>query len=679
MVNYSGSAAFINFGYNATDVVGDETRYKLYAGFSVPPLQSVSPSTHSASVTNPNLPSATWTLADPGAVFGRFQLSAATFNVPEGTPGRNSMVVNRMGGTRGTVTVDYAVTDGTATGGPSCGYTGIDYAIFGLPNTGTLTFPDGVTSRVFDVSVCEDNAYEQDETVNLALSNATGGAVLGTPSAAVLTITNDDAQPTISINDVSVNEPSSGNTSATFTVRLSGPSQWPTTVHYQTADGTAHAPDDYTALTDTVLTFNSFETSEQINVQINADTLNEPRETFFVQLSTPTNATIADAEGQGTISAPLISVGGVVISEFRLHGPAGAADQFVELYNNTDAPITVGTLDDSAGWSIVMRDPVTGNATSAAVIPNGTVLPARGHYLLTGSTYSLGAYAASDQVLALPLYDSPDAGFLLSKSAADPDNPQTLDAVGMGSAPVPFCEGMTLSNQMPGNVEHSYVRRTQTGRPQDTNDNAQDFALVVPDAAVVQGAATLGAPAPENTHAPSQLNAQLQASLVEPLVSAFEPPNRVRDLAPDACGGPNCAHGTLDIRRRFTNQTGRVVTALRFRVVDITTLGSLDPAGQADLRLLTSADILGVPTSRGVLTLRGTVLETPPLQAAGGGLNSGVTVALPAGGLAAGETIDVRFLLGVERGGSYRFFVNVEALTTSVNALTKHPSKVQLR
>jgi hypothetical protein len=66
----------------------------------------------------------------------------------------------------------------------------------------------------------------------------------------------------------------------------------------------------------------------------------------------------------------------------------------------------------------------------------------------------------------------------------------------------------------------------------------------------------------------------------------------------------------------------------------------------------------------GVL-LRGVKLEQPPVQQFGGGYNSTVTVdlsALPGGNLPAGQSVDVQFLLGVAQGGSFRFFIAVEAL-----------------
>src|SRR5207245_3154175 len=123
----------------------------------------------------------------------------------------------------------------------------------------------------------------------------------------------------ISINDVSLAEGNSGTTSFVFTVSLSNASSQTITVTYATADGTATTADnDYVAANGT-LTFNPGDTSKTITVTVNGDTKFEPDETFFVNLSNPINATIADGQGQGTIlnddAQPTISINDVSLAE----------------------------------------------------------------------------------------------------------------------------------------------------------------------------------------------------------------------------------------------------------------------------------------------------------------------------------------------------------------------------
>lgn len=109
------------------------------------------------------------------------------------------------------------------------------------------------------------------------------------------------AQPTLSINDVTVTEGNAGTINANFTVSLSAPSSQTVTVNYATADGTATGGSDYRAIASTQLTFPPMTTSQSVTVIVNGDVLDEPNETFFVNLSGPTNATIADGQGVGTI------------------------------------------------------------------------------------------------------------------------------------------------------------------------------------------------------------------------------------------------------------------------------------------------------------------------------------------------------------------------------------------
>ena len=79
----------------------------------------------------------------------------------------------------------------------------------------------------------------------------------------------------------------------------------------------------------------------------------------------------------------------------------------------------------------------------------------------------------------------------------------------------------------------------------------------------------------------------------------------------------------------------------------------------ADLRMLSSVD---TTANGGTITIRGTALEGPSDTVNGGGSNSSVVVAIPGGFLSQGASINVRYLLGVAQGGTFRFFVNVQTL-----------------
>src|SRR5690349_18367366 len=106
--------------------------------------------------------------------------------------------------------------------------------------------------------------------------------------------------PSIAIDDASITEGDSGTRQMTFTVKLSQAASGPVTVNYSTANGTATAGSDYTAATGT-LSFAAGETTKTITVAVAGDTTVETNETFTVNLSAPSGATIADGSATGTI------------------------------------------------------------------------------------------------------------------------------------------------------------------------------------------------------------------------------------------------------------------------------------------------------------------------------------------------------------------------------------------
>ncbi len=206
-----------------------------------------------------------------------------------------------------TVTVDFATADGSAAA-PG------DYTA----NTGAVTFNPGQTSRQVVVQGVGDTAIETNETFSVNLSNPTNATIAGS-GVALGTITNDDAVPSISIAAVTLAEGNSGNTAFVFNLTLSAASSSTVTVDFSTADGAATAPADYTATSGTV-TFNPGQTSRQIVVQVRGETLNETNETFSVNLSNPTNATIAGSGfALGTITnddaIPTLSINNVTALE----------------------------------------------------------------------------------------------------------------------------------------------------------------------------------------------------------------------------------------------------------------------------------------------------------------------------------------------------------------------------
>jgi Calx-beta domain-containing protein/FG-GAP repeat protein len=142
------------------------------------------------------------------------------------------------------------------------------------------------------------------------------------------------------IGDATVMEGNTGATAANFTVTLSEASTDTVTVDYAT--GTSGLAGSEFQATSGTLTFAPGETSQTITVLVNGDRLGEPNETFVVNLSNPTNATIHDGYGDGTIvdDEPRISISDVTRSE----GQKGQTTLFsftVTLSAAYDQPVTM--------------------------------------------------------------------------------------------------------------------------------------------------------------------------------------------------------------------------------------------------------------------------------------------------------------------------------------------------
>lgn len=375
------------------------------------------------------------------------------------------------------------------------------------------------------------------------------------------------------------------------------------------------------------------------------------------------------------------AAGQLIISEFRVRGPNGANDEFIEIYNNSGADHTVA--GGGTGYGVAAS-----NGVARCVIPNGTVIPNRGHYLCVNSVgYSLASYpagngttATGDATYTTDIPDNAGIAIFNTSVAVDFTLANRMDAVGSTSeANTLYKEGTGYPALTPFSIDYAFYRDNcgKSGSittfgpctidtPKDTNNNAADFIFVDTNGTSAGAGQRLGAPGPENLSSPIQRNASFAVNLLDICVAAASPPNRVRDFTSDPAN--NSTFGTLDIRRSVTNNTGGNVTRLRWRVIDLTTFPA--PSGIADLRPRTSTAVVvtvdrppcGSGTSN--VTVQGTTLEQPPSQPNGGGFNSSmssgtVTLATP---LANGATLDVRFLLGIQQTGSFKFFINVEAL-----------------
>ena len=196
------------------------------------------------------------------------------------------------------MSVSFQTANGTALAGNNAPF---DYS----SRIGTLTFAPGQTLRYISVIVRGDTYVETDDTFTLNLSNPANATL--SKASATGTITNDDGNvaPTISAPDVSISEGNSGTQTMLFTFTLNKPSETPVSLNYATANGTATSgnvsPADYSARSG-VLTFAPNQMSRTVAITIYGDTRFEASESFGLNLSNVSGATMAQSFATGTIT-----------------------------------------------------------------------------------------------------------------------------------------------------------------------------------------------------------------------------------------------------------------------------------------------------------------------------------------------------------------------------------------
>ena len=213
---------------------------------------------------------------------GALEFTSFSFSEPEN--GGNAVVsVERVDRFDGAVSVQLTTQNGTATAGS-------DYA----KTTTTLSWPDGDSAaKMATVTILDDSVEEGDETVKLNLSSPTGGARLGSPASATLTIVEDDLGSTSFVRftsaEFSVGE---GEDLALAVVARTGSSQGAISVDYATTAGTAGAGADYTEVAGTLSWGNGDTAFKGFDIPLLDDAEGEIPETLWLELDNPTGDTV---------------------------------------------------------------------------------------------------------------------------------------------------------------------------------------------------------------------------------------------------------------------------------------------------------------------------------------------------------------------------------------------------
>ncbi|MFK7802368.1 MAG: beta strand repeat-containing protein [Anaerolineae bacterium] len=193
-----------------------------------------------------------------------------------------------------TVTVDYDV---SGTGADPANTT--DFG--GTFPSGSVSFGIGEATKQLEVAVSGDDTTEADETFAVTLSNMTGGYALATDTV-TSTIENDDRSISISVDSAIKDEGDSGDTPFTFLISRTGLATGSVTADYAVILNNATA-DDFSGgvvPTGTVMLADGQMTTT-LTININGDNSVEPNESFDVELSNPTGATLQTNRVSGVI------------------------------------------------------------------------------------------------------------------------------------------------------------------------------------------------------------------------------------------------------------------------------------------------------------------------------------------------------------------------------------------
>ena len=382
-VDYSGGAGtilfddcetldqFFTIGINDNNVVDGNRTLRVVLG----PPQSIGPTV----INSPALgfiTTADVTIVDNDFARGTIGFASAIYSVNENV-GTANITVTRTNGSVGRVTVQYATSNGTAVAGVSGDYDA---------TTGTLTFESSQTSKTFPITIRNDTASEFEESINLTLFGATGGASIGRSNAVVLINSDEVGRGSISFatNEFTVNEMAG---TATITLRRTSGSAEKVFVDVLTVDrapgsGAAREGVDYTGVTNTI-TFQAGETVQTVTIPILPDGLVEGNEFLTLVLTNVTGGA-----NLGYLSASALKI---------------VDDDFYGSLAFTDANLYVNEVDSHAAITILRTDGSAEEVSVDFVLTMGTATEGV-DYIATNGTLVFPAGSLS-QTFNIPIQD----------------------------------------------------------------------------------------------------------------------------------------------------------------------------------------------------------------------------------------------------------------------------------
>lgn len=352
---------------------GDVSGY-LVTSVAVQPDAKIVIGGYFTSVNGQNRPYVARLMSDNASYPGRFEFLSVSNAVAEAA-GSLLIPIRRYGGSSGTVSV-VVTADGWGSASP-----GSDYA----PRTETLVFLPDQTSNVLTVTIMNDALVEGPyawEAFNVQLSAPTGGATLGSESRAIGYILEDDTAIAFA-STYGVNAEEAAGQAVIELVRL-GVTNTAVGVSFETANGTATAPADFTAQSGAV-SFAAGETNKTITVVLDDDVFVEGDETFSIRLSAPTGGASLASNSNVTVR---------IIDDVS----------FMAFDESATMTPTVATEPDGHAMLKVRRWGRTNNMVSLSFATSNTTALAGSDYRASSGTLTL-LPGETEGVITVPILD----------------------------------------------------------------------------------------------------------------------------------------------------------------------------------------------------------------------------------------------------------------------------------
>ena len=269
---------------------------------------------------------------------GALSLAQATYSATQSS-GTVTVTVNRADGSAGVVTVDYATTDGTATAGTE--YTSAN---------GTLIWQDGdADPKSFTIVLSNATPFAGTRSFGVSLTNVQGGAFLGTPNTATVTINGDGAVSSSGALAWSATSYSVAQSAGTVTIMANrtGGSVGAVSVTYATADGTAKSGTDYTASSGTLKWADGDSSAKTFTVAVSHATPFTGTRGFTIALSGASGGASLGAPSTAAVtitgSGAVIGPGVIALSEstYSVGQTAGALTVTVTRTSGTVGAVSV--------------------------------------------------------------------------------------------------------------------------------------------------------------------------------------------------------------------------------------------------------------------------------------------------------------------------------------------------